>query len=147
MRVTIRVTFAFFGKGFELMALTELQLKHLKPKNSVYRVEPTVKALVDAFSEHSANVQSQIKYRWSDVDGEIDLIALIDGQLFIMECKSSIVPCNVFEVRTSYDYILNGATQLDKFQKFWEDVAFREYMAAKLNWPTLDNHGGWSASK
>lgn len=70
-------------------------------------------AVVDRlnFSFSKAGVQS---YKQTAVLGtEIDLFAIYEDTLFVFECKQSILPTSVYDLRTTYDYILKAEKQLD----------------------------------
>lgn len=67
-------------------------------------------------------------------DGELDVIALIDGMFFVFECKNSTLPCNAFEARTSYDYIKKAASQLERFKKAYASEKFRKSLGNSLGW-------------
>jgi hypothetical protein len=65
---------------------------------------------------------------------EIDLIAYKDGHLFIFECKNSFHPCNVYERRTTYEYIQYAAEQLE-LRKLWlSDKAKQAAALKELGW-------------
>jgi hypothetical protein len=79
-------------------------------------------------------VAENVKFKYEDYKGEIDVLALIDEQLFIFECKNSLIPCNSYELRTSFDAIQKAATQLDKLIEAFKDQAFTEYISRSIQW-------------
>ncbi len=96
-------------------------------------------ALIDkVLSRNTSNVSSGVEYKWNGVQGEIDNIALIDNCLFIFECKNSSLPCSPHEAKTSYDYIVKAAEQLEKIKGFYQDRKFSQYLSKKLGWD-IDN--------
>ena len=40
---------------------------------------------------------------------EIDIVAVVERRLLLIECKSAFHPCGVHELRTSYEHVHNGA--------------------------------------
>ncbi|MEG4171644.1 MULTISPECIES: hypothetical protein [unclassified Microcoleus] len=75
---------------------------------------------------------TNLKYSFEGTQGEVDVLAVVDNCLFIFECKNSLHPCNVFELRTTYDCIQKAATQLTRFQDLWQQEPFRTYLAKKI---------------
>jgi len=45
---------------------------------------------------------------------EIDLVAVVDDALLVLECKASLLPCSPFELRRSYDHCARAAGQLSR---------------------------------
>ena len=74
---------------------------------------------------HTKFVAENVTYEHDAYKGEIDVIAYLDGQIFIFECKNPLIPCNAYEMRTSYDHIHKAASQLDKLTAAFENQAFR----------------------
>lgn len=71
----------------------------------------------------------------SIISGEIDVIALSGQHLFIFECKNAILPGNIFELRTSYDYILKANNQLNKIEKYLSGTENLINLMNRLKWP------------
>jgi len=72
---------------------------------------------------------------------ETDLIAYKDGRLFLFECKNTYHPCNVFERRTSYQYICYASHQLTLRKEWLSDKVRQVEAFKKLGWdvsPTND---------
>lgn len=89
--------------------------------------------LLERFRKHTEHVAIDVKYKFSSIQGDIDFIALIDKYLFVFECKNSLIPCNMHELRTSFDYINDGAEQLDKFSALFSgNIEFQKYLASRL---------------
>jgi hypothetical protein len=66
--------------------------------------------------------------------GEIDLLVLIDGILFALECKNSLVPTGPHELMTSLDYVHTAVGQLNRFNKRLADDQFRTWLAKQTGW-------------
>jgi hypothetical protein len=80
----------------------------------------------------SSIFETNLKYSFKGIEGEIDVLAVVDNCLFVFECKNSLHPCNPFELRTTYDYIQKAANQLTRFQDLWQQEIFRTYLARKI---------------
>lgn len=92
-----------------------------------------IERLIKKFLEpRSTLFRCNIEYDFKKKKGDIDTLAIIDNCLFIFECKNSLHPCNLFELRTSYDYIIKGTEQLNRFQELWNDQEFKHYLENKL---------------
>ena len=54
------------------------------------------------------------------VDGrvlEIDIVAVVERHLLLIECKSAFHPCGVHELRTSYEHLVKARRQLDRLRE------------------------------
>lgn len=61
----------------------------------------------------------------------LDGMAIMDDYLFIFECKNTLHPTDMFQLRTSYDYIKKGGAQLTFFRNsFASDL--KEKLSRKL---------------
>lgn len=60
------------------------------------------------------------------------MAALVDDVLLVLECKNSILPCNLFELRTSYQHCETAAGQLDRVMGLLDDPAHRETVLTRL---------------
>jgi hypothetical protein len=97
--------------------------------------DPLSAVLVDAFKCHTDHVRGGIAYSWKGENGELDVAALFDSRLFVVECKNSLLPTGPHELRTSYEYIHTAAEQLNRFTRAYRDTECREVLAKKLGWP------------
>lgn len=64
---------------------------------------------------------------------ELDLAFLIDDMLVLIECKHTLLPTSVHELRTTYDYIQKAQSQLDK--------ALASYHSGELRTKLIDRFG------
>ncbi len=96
--------------------------------------DPVSSILAEALKENGWPVRAKKKYKFRDVAGEIDVIAIRGTKLFVFECKKSLHPCNIHEIRTSFDHIRKASQQLDAFLKLWAVPGFREYLGELLDW-------------
>lgn len=65
---------------------------------------------------------------------ETDVLAYRDGHLFVFECKNVYHPCNVYELRNTYNAMLDAAGQLTLRQLWLAAPAHRRELFAKLDW-------------
>jgi hypothetical protein len=110
-----------------------LQLMQLRVDKAIGLEDPLEDILVATLSD--ARVQSfpRTKYEYQGAKGDIDVLAIFDGVLFIFECKGSLHPCNTFELRASYDLLRLAVEQLDRVASLLQNPAFLEYLGGKLN--------------
>ncbi|MEG4498906.1 hypothetical protein QUB05_17385 [Microcoleus sp. F10-C6] len=94
--------------------------------------DPLVLEMERCLKPVSSIFATNLKYSFKGIEGEVDVLAVVDNCLFIFECKNSLHPCNVFELRTTYDCIQKAATQLTRFQDLWQQEPFRTYLAKKI---------------
>lgn len=94
--------------------------------------DPIVLEMERCLKPVSSIFETNLKYSFKGVKGEVDVLAVVDNCLFVFECKNSLHPCNLFELRTTYDYIQKAADQLTHFQDLWQQEPFRTYLATKI---------------
>lgn len=94
--------------------------------------DPIVLEMERCLKPVSSIFETNLKYSFEGTKGEVDVLAVVDNCLFIFECKNSLHPCNMFELRTTYDYIQKAAIQLTRFQNLWQQEPFRRYLATKI---------------
>jgi hypothetical protein len=97
--------------------------------------DPLSVALLNSFRDHTAYTRANVRYCWKTESGELDVLALFDGRLFVVECKNSLLPTGPHELRTSYDYIQTAAEQLNRFSRVYGDPHYRDLLAKNLGWP------------
>ena len=91
------------------------------------------KQIVRAFRKAGHRAESNIKFHsGGNVVGEVDVAALIDDTLLILECKDPLLPCSMFELRTSLDHCEKAATQLDSTLAVLEQMSQREFVLSRL---------------
>lgn len=69
---------------------------------------------------------------------EVDILAYRDGCLFPFECKYTYHPCNVYELRNTYDAMLGAAGQLTLRRDWLVDPAHQRALLSRLGWPQVD---------
>ncbi len=71
-----------------------------------------VESIKNTLEKAGFYVKSDFKYG----KDEIDILAFLDGSLFVFECKNPYHPVNSFELRNTYSHILKGFGQINKFK-------------------------------
>jgi hypothetical protein len=74
-----------------------------------------------------------VKIEASGEHAEIDVAATVDDVLLILECKASLLPCNIFELRTSHDAIQTAVTQLDRIRRILADPVAKTRLLERLD--------------
>lgn len=90
--------------------------------------------LRQVLNDASWKAANDIKYKYGGFQGDIDTICMHEGALFVFECKNSLHPRSMAELRPSFDHILHWQDQLDKFNTLWEQEGFRKYLSERLAW-------------
>lgn len=76
-------------------------------------IDPLVDKLHSSLQEASLKSFSQTPIEFSDIDE----FAIFEDVLFVFECKHSLHPVSLFDLRTTYDYIKKAENQLDLIVK------------------------------
>lgn len=76
-------------------------------------VDPMQSKIAETLESQGFSVAQEVKISFQKKEMETDIVAFKDGRLFLIECKNPYHPCNVHEMRNSYDHISYGAYQLD----------------------------------
>ncbi len=101
-----------FILAFSNLTRAAFALTHRRPNADSDLLEAP---LVQEFRDAGHLAVPKVKLRaGAMVVAEIDVAALVDDTLVILECKNSLLHCNVFELRTSRDRCVEAATQLDR---------------------------------
>lgn len=96
--------------------------------------DPLPRTIGTPLRNHTTFVAENVLCEHEACRGEIDVMASLDGQVFIFECKNSLIPCNTYELRTSYDAIQKAAFQLDKLTEAFQNQSFTQYISRKIQW-------------
>lgn len=65
---------------------------------------------------------------------ETDILAFKDGYIFLFECKNSYHPCNVHEMRTSFEHLKKGLDQVEIRRKWLENENNQKELYSRLGW-------------
>lgn len=98
------------------------------------RPDPMQSRLAQALRHAGFRVEEEINLTVGKNKLEVDLLAYRDGYIFIFECKNAYHPCNVYEMRNTYDVIVGAAGQLALRQAWLSDIANQRILFDKLAW-------------
>jgi hypothetical protein len=98
------------------------------------KTDPMQTALADALKRAGFLVKIELKRRVEGRELEIDILAYRDECLFIFECKNAYHPCNVYEMRNSYEHITHAAKQLEKRKAWLLDQSKQQALFQSLGW-------------
>ena len=96
--------------------------------------DPMQVSLAKALTSQGFSVACEVKTFVDGRDLEIDILAVLDGNLIIFECKNSFHPCSPQEMRTNYDHVLKGGKQLSRALNWIETAGVREELFKRLGW-------------
>ncbi len=96
--------------------------------------DPMQIALANALKLANFSVETEITRKVDGNELEIDILAYRDDILFIFECKNAFHPCNVYEMRNSYDHIKHAAEQLEKRKSWLLDLSKQGTLFNSLGW-------------
>ena len=81
------------------------------------------------------NVAREIKFKKNGYEGDFDVIAYIDNVIYVFECKNTITPTDLHELRTTYkDNILHGFEQLSKCKNVLLSDGYIRDLNNNLKW-------------
>lgn len=92
-------------------------------------------SIENALKRNFTNVAREIKFNQYGYKGDFDVIAYIDNIVYVFECKNTITPTDLHELRTTYkDNILHGFEQLSKCKNILLSDGYIKDLNNKLNW-------------
>jgi hypothetical protein len=94
-------------------------------------VDPVTETLEAACATAGIPTCSRVEYAFQGSSGEIDLLALFGNQVFAFECKNSLTPCSLHELRQSYGYIKKGFQQLSRLRRVLPSPGFIAWLRKK----------------
>jgi len=95
--------------------------------------------LVRSFEKLGFPAAQGVGYKFAQIAGEIDVMAIMDNVLFVFECKSSLLPASSFELRTTLDHIHKAEKQLNRFVELSKDPEYITYLLEKSGMQCHDN--------
>lgn len=104
--------------------------KHLYEEGTT---DPVSEGVARVLRLHTKKVFTHKKYRYCSVTNEIDVLAIIDNRLFVFECKNSLLPGGLHELRVSLDYVQKAAEQLIHFINGLSDTGFLKSFGKSIN--------------
>jgi hypothetical protein len=96
--------------------------------------EPIEELLAQVFRDRSAAAAHGVKFAFQGEQGEIDVLALFDGVLFALECKTSAPPASSYELRTTLGHIDKAVVQLTRLRRLLGNAAFRADLTRRVGW-------------
>lgn len=96
--------------------------------------DPMQQALRDALQRAGFLVEVEVNTGTKNNPLEVDVLAYKDGHLFLFECKNSFHPCNIYEMRTSYEHVEHAADQLTKRRAWLSDPTNQRRVFDRLSW-------------
>jgi hypothetical protein len=87
-------------------------------------LEPLVKTCAKYFDNAGYKTLTNKKFVYHSQKGEVDVIVETDTDLILIECKSPLLPVNLFEMRASIEHIEKANSQLDLSQRAFKDPIF-----------------------
>lgn len=94
--------------------------------------DPLTNQVAQSFEKAGAEVLKNVPYSLNGESGECDVIAFMEDYCFVIECKNSLLPTGVHELRTSLDHIETAADQLKRFASCFQDSDFRDWFSRHL---------------
>ena len=96
------------------------------------KITPLEDQLEQICREKSYFYKKDVNFEFENKNGEIDFLMVVDDEIFIFECKNSLIPTDTFQQRTSFDYIKKADKQLDFFRQNCRNKNFIEYLKDKF---------------
>lgn len=91
-------------------------------------LEPLSENLYNSFSRVGTPCLKNVEFS----NGDVDVLAVVDNTLYIFECKHTLHPINVYDMRTTFDYIQKAESQLDKIKNEYESGSLKMIIETKL---------------
>ncbi|MEP5072726.1 MAG: hypothetical protein ABJQ96_18750, partial [Crocinitomicaceae bacterium] len=91
--------------------------------------DPLVERLSDTLTKAGIENYKHVSIK----NGEIDLVAIYENTIFFFECKQSLHPTSIHDLRTTYDYINKAIDQLDKTKINFRKNNLKNDLEIKLN--------------
>lgn len=112
------LSLSVLAMGNTLRNLYALEYKNNNPNLMADgKLDPIATLLTTVFSAKGYSTASSIDYERKT---DIDFMVVIDDTLIICECKQSLLPTSIHDLRTPYDYIKKAEKQLDIYNVDFE---------------------------
>ena len=95
--------------------------------------DPMQRSLAETLQMRFSTVAENTKLKVDGHELEIDVVAIFERRLLVVECKNAFHPCGAHELRTSYDHILKAASQLDRLTNALRKVEVRNQLIKQLS--------------
>jgi len=112
------LTLSLFAMGNTLRNLYAIGYKSSNPNLLTDgQIDPVAEILQTTFSGKGYQTATSVNYEQKT---DIDFMTVIDDTLIICECKQSLLPTSIHDLRTPYDYIKKAERQLDIYNEDFE---------------------------
>lgn len=99
--------------------IRNLYASEYKQNNNNLIKDGTSDSLVTVLVEGLSNVNIQSFTNTSVPNSEIDIFGIINDTLLFFECKHSLHPVSIYDLRTTFDYIKKAESQLDNINALY----------------------------
>lgn len=96
--------------------------------------DPMQRAVVQALLEAEFLVEEEVSVSINGTERDTDIVAYRDGVLYLFECKNAYHPCNVHEMRNSFDHIKKAGRQLTLRKEWFAQPMHQARLWQKMNW-------------
>ena len=114
--------------------LRNLLFRQRKKVQDIDAVSPVQRLVAQALRRRFRQVAEGAKLRVHGALLEIDIVAVVQRRLLLIECKSPFHPCGLHELRTSYEHLLTARKQLDRLREALRDEEVRRRLGVSLKW-------------
>lgn len=99
--------------------------------------EPMVNECAQIFTECTLHpiVLTNVKIKYNQRNGEIDVFVVTENYIFIIECKCPLCPVNNFEMRGDNDHLHKAIKQLDLCKLAFEDHEYQKSLLKQRKIP------------
>lgn len=99
--------------------------------------EPMVKECAQIFKECTLHptVLTNVKVKYNQRNGEIDVLVVTENYIFIIECKCPLCPVNNFEMRGDNDHLHKAIKQLDLCKQAFENQEYQKSLLKQRKIP------------
>lgn len=91
-------------------------------------LEPLSEDLYNSFNSVGTLCLKNVNFS----NGDVDVLAIVDNNLYIFECKHTLHPINVHDMRTTLKHIKKAEAQLDKIKKEYDSGNLKRIIEDKL---------------
>jgi hypothetical protein len=102
-------------------------------------IDPIAEILKNQITNKNFLVNTNVEFNYEIYTGDIDLIAKFGNTILIVEAKNTLLPGNIYELRTTYDNMIKAASQLTKIKQAFSKPSFAKYIAQKIGWEINEN--------
>lgn len=106
----------------------------IRPHNATQK-DNISKAITNVLKQNFKDVAMEIDFNKNGYHGDFDVIAYIDNVIYIFECKNTITPTDLHELRTTYKKnLVHGFEQLSKCKNVLLSNGYIQDLNNRLTW-------------